>query len=140
MSTFMQWLHLMAAVVGLGGMGFLLLIVMPSLRVLRDEKREELSKAIAGRFRWASWSAIAVLMISGLYNIRRYYWEDPWDRAWKLLTLKLVVSFAMFGIFLGLTIPLRFLEPMRARRKTWLIAGFSLGVAVVLISAYLRRG
>jgi uncharacterized membrane protein len=140
MSTVMQWLHLMAAVVGLGGLGFLLLVLMPSLGVLSDEKREELSQAVAGRFRWASWSAIVVLLISGLYNIRRYYWEDPWDRAWKLLTLKLVLSFAMFAIFLGLTIPLRVLERVRARRKAWLIAGFSLGVAVVLISAYLRRG
>jgi uncharacterized membrane protein len=130
----------MAAIVGLGGMGFLLLIFLPSLGVLSPEQREQLSKAVAGRFRWASWSAIMLLVISGVYNIRRYYWEDPWDRAWKLLTLKLVLSFALFGIVLALTIPLRFLERVRAQRKTWLIVTFSLGVAVVLISAYLRRG
>ena len=142
MSTFMQWLHLMAAVVGLGGMGFSLLILMPSLGVLSPEQREELSKAVAGRFRLVSWAAIALLIASGLYNIRRYYWEDPWDRAWKLLTLKVVLSFALFAVVLrGPAIPLLACSNgMRARRKTWLIVGFSLGVAVVLISAYLRRG
>ena len=62
------------------------------------------------------------------------------DRAWKLLTLKIVLSFTLFGIVLALTIPLRFLERVRAQRRTWLIVTFSLGVAVVLISAYLRRG
>ena len=89
MTTFMQWVHLMAAVVGLGGMGFLLLILIPSLGVLSAEQREALSKAVAGRFRWASWSAMTLLLISGLYNIRRYYWEEPWDRAWKFLALKI---------------------------------------------------
>ncbi len=44
----MQWIHLMAAVVGVGGMGFLLLILIPSLGVLSAEHREALSKAVAG--------------------------------------------------------------------------------------------
>ncbi len=140
MTTFMQWVHLMAAVVGLGGMGFLLLILIPSLGVLSAEQREALSKAVAGRFRWASWSAIALLLISGLYNVRRYYWEEPWDRAWKFLALKVLLSFALFGIVLGLTIPFKLFEPLRARRRMWLLVAFILGIVVVLISAYLRRG
>ena len=140
MSTFMQWLHVMAAVVGLGGMGFLLLILLPSLGVLDAEQRDRLTKAVAARFRWASWSAIAVLILSGLYNVRRYYWEDPWDRAWKILTVKIVLSFALFAIVLSLSIPLRPFERMRARRRDWLLAAFVVGVVVVLISAYLRRG
>ena len=130
----------MAAVVGLGGMGFLLLILIPSLGVLSPEQRDTLSKAVAGRFRWATWSAILLLLLSGLYNIRRYYWEEPWGPAWKLLALKIVLSFALFGIVLGLTIPFRLFEPLRARRRTWLLVAFILGVVVVLISAYLRRG
>ena len=140
MTTFMQWVHLMAAVVGLGGMGFLLLILIPSLGVLSAEQREALSKAVAGRFRWASWSAMTLLLISGLYNIRRYYWEEPWGRAWKFLALKILLSFVLFGIVLGLTIPFRLFEPLRARRRMWLLVAFILGVVVVLISAYLRRG
>jgi uncharacterized membrane protein len=140
MSTIMQWVHLIAAVVGLGGMGFLLLILIPSLGVLSAEQREALSKAVAGRFRWASWSAMTLLLISGLYNLRRYYWEEPWDRAWKFLAFKIILSFALFAIVLGLTIPLRWFERLRARRQIWLLVAFILGVIVILISAYLRRG
>jgi uncharacterized membrane protein len=136
----MQCIHLMAAVIGLGGMGFLLLILIPSLRVLSTEQREALSKAVAERFRWATWSAVTLLLLSGLYNIRRYYWEEPFDRAWKLLLLKIVLSFALFGIVLGLTIPFRLFEPLRARRRMWLLVAFIVGIVVVLISAYLRRG
>jgi uncharacterized membrane protein len=140
MSTLLQWIHLMAAVVGLGGMGFLILILMPSLGVLNPEQREALSKAVAARFRWASWSAMTLLLLSGLYNIRRFYWEEAWGRAWKFLALKILLSFALFGIVLALTIPLRWFEPLRARRRMLLLVAFILGVVVVLISAYLRRG
>jgi uncharacterized membrane protein len=140
MTTLMQWVHLMAAVVGLGGMGFLLLILIPSLGVLSAEQREALSKAVAGRFRWASWSAMTLLLLSGLFNIRRYYWEEPWDRAWRFLALKVLLSFVLFGIVLGLTIPFKLFEPLRARPRMWLLIAFILGVVVVLISAYLRRG
>ena len=140
MATIIQWVHVMAAVIGLGGMGFLLLILIPSLGVLSAEQRETLSKAVASRFRWATWGAVALLLLSGLYNVSRYYWEEPWDRAWKFLALKISLSFALFVIVLGLTSPFRLFEPLRARRRMWLLVAFILGVVVVLISAYLRRG
>jgi uncharacterized membrane protein len=140
MATVMQWVHVMSAIVGLGGMGFMVLILIPSLGVLSAEQREALSKAVARRFRWASWRAITLLLISGIFNISRFYWEEQWGRAWKLLTLKILLSFGLFGIVLALTIPLRLFEPLRARRRTWLLVAFTLGMVVVLISAYLRRG
>lgn len=140
MATFVQWVHLIAAVVGLGGMGFLLLILIPSLRVLQAEQREALSKALASRFRWATWSAVILLLLSGIYNTRYYYREVPWGPAWKWLTLKITLALLLFIIALGLTIPFRLFEPLRARRRVWLLVAFILGVIVVLISAYLRRG
>jgi uncharacterized membrane protein len=140
MTTFMQWIHLMAAVVGLGGMGFILLILIPSLGVLNPEQRETLFKAVAVRFRWISWSAIGLLLISGLYNIRQYYWEVTWGKSWMFLTVKIVLAFALFGIVLALTLPFGIFDRMRSRRRSWLIAAFALGVVVTLLSAYLRRG
>jgi uncharacterized membrane protein len=121
-------------------MGFLLLILIPAVGVLSAEQREALSKAVAVRFRWASWSAMTLLLVSGLFNLRRYYWEEPWGRAWKFLALKIILSFALFAIVLGLTIPFKLFEPLRARRRMGLLVAFILGVIVVLISAYLRRG
>jgi len=140
MSTVMQWVHVMAAVLVLGGIGFLLLILIPSLGVLSPEQRETITKAVAARFRWVSWSGVGLLLITGLYQVRRYYWEEPWGRAWRLLALKIALSFGLFFILLGLTLPLRWFAQMGARRRKWLLASFILGVVVVLISAYLRRG
>ena len=140
MTTLMLWIHLMAAVTGIGGLAFLLLILMPSLRVLNPEQRSTLFQAVANRFRWASWSAIALLLASGIYNVRQYYWELAWGRSWSFLTLKIILSLVLFSIVLGLTIPAKVFDRLRARRQTWLIVALSMGVVVILISAYLRRG
>jgi uncharacterized membrane protein len=138
MSTLIQWIHLTAAIVGVGGLGFLLLILLPSFRVLNPDQRDLLAKAVLGRFRWASWSAICLLLASGLYNIRQYYWEVTWGKSWKLLTVKIVLAMSVFVISLGLTLPLRILERFRARRQLWLAVALALGLIVILISAYLR--
>jgi uncharacterized membrane protein len=139
MPTIIQWIHVMAAIISLGGLGFMLLILLPSLGVLSAEQRDALSRSVASRFRWATWSAVTLLLLSGLYNVRRFYWEEPPGTAWNFLTLKVLLSFVLFVIVLALTIPFRLFEPLRTRRKTWLLVAFVLGIVIVLISAYLRR-
>jgi hypothetical protein len=54
--------------------------------------------------------------------------------------LKIALAFAVFLIALCLTIPLKSLNWFRARREMWLAIALGLGMAVILISAYLRRG
>jgi len=140
MTTFVQWVHLMGAVLGVGGLGYLLFILMPALGGLNQDARAALSTTVARRFRWVSWSAIVALLLSGIYNVREYYWEVAWGRSWALLTVKIILALVLFGIVLTLTLPLKIFDPIRNRRTGWLIAAFALGLAVILISAYLRRG
>lgn len=139
MSTLVQWIHLSAAVVGVGGIAFLLVILLPSARVLNPEQRDLLMKGVQGKFRWISWSVIVLLLGSGLYNTR-HVWEVPPGTYWKFLKIKIALALALFAISLCLTLPLRFLGWFRARRKLWLSIAFALGLAVLFISAYLRRG
>ena len=60
------WLHLLAAVVWIGGMAFLSLVLVP---MLKQEpfaaQRGLLIKTAAGRFRAVVWGAIAVLLLTG---------------------------------------------------------------------------
>jgi putative copper resistance protein D len=140
MTTFMLWVHLMSVAIIIGGLGFLLLVLRPSLGVLSTEQRQTLSKAVAARFRWVGWAVITLLLISGLYNVKRYYWEEAWGKSWLLLTLKITLAFTLFAIVLGLTIPLKALDRFRVRQRTWLIVAFAVGAVVILISAYLRVG
>ncbi len=140
MATFVQWVHLTAAVIGVGGIGFLLVILLPSARLLNPDQRELLLREVSEKFRWASWGVILLLIGSGFYNVREFYWDLRWGMAWTLLTLKIVLALIVFAISLCLTLPLKFLDWFRARRATWLSIAFGLAIVVIYISAYLRRG
>lgn len=139
MSTIVQWIHLSAAVFGVGGIAFMHIILLPSARVLNPDQREILLKAVAGKFRWVSWSVIVLLLGSGIYNVRQFYWEVPWGYSWKLLTVKIALALVLFMIVLALTLPLKFLHWFRARRQMWLAIALTLAMIVILVSAYLRR-
>jgi uncharacterized membrane protein len=139
MPTFLQWIHVTAAVIGIGGMAFLLVVLTPSLGDLQPEPRARLAKQVIDRFRWVIWSAIVVMLVSGLYSIREYYWEVPWGRSWELLTIKIVLAFLVFVIALALTLPFKVFDWVRIRRQIWLSIAVGLAVAVIFISAYLRR-
>jgi uncharacterized membrane protein len=140
MATLVQWIHVTSAVIGVGGMAFLLFILMPSLGALDPEQRGLLAKRVMDRFRWVSWSVIFLLLVSGLYSIRQYYWEMAWGKSWAFLTVKIVLAFSVFVIVLVLTLPFKLFDRVRARRQIWLSIAFGLAIAIIFISAYLRRG
>lgn len=64
------WIHLLAAVVWIGGMTFLVLVLMPVVRrpELRDS-RPELVRLTGARFRWIGWGCLAVLVATGLLRL-----------------------------------------------------------------------
>ena len=139
MATLAQWVHVSAAVIGVGGMAFMLFVLFPSVGILSEEQQAGLLKVVLGRFRWVAWSVIFLLIASGLYNVK-LVWLVPSGPYWTLLTAKIVLAFALFAIVLCLTIPLGIFNWFRRRRKLWLSIAFGLGMVVILISAYLRRG
>jgi uncharacterized membrane protein len=139
MPTLVQWTHVTAALIGVGGMAFLFFILMPSLRVLPPEQRALLTKKVMDRFRWMIWPVILVLLVSGLYGIRQYYWEVAWGKSWTLLTVKILLALFLFVIVLALTLPFKLFERVRARRQIWLAIALGLAGTVIFISAYLRR-
>jgi len=139
MPTFVRGIHVTAAVIGVGGLAFLLLVLTPSLGNLQPEQRDLLAKQVMDRFRWVLWTAIIVLLVSGLYSIREYYWEVAWGKSWALLTVKTVLALFVFVIALALTLPFKLFDWVRARWQIWLSIAVGLAVAVIFISAYLRR-
>jgi uncharacterized membrane protein len=139
MPTFVQWIHVTAAVIGVGGLAFLLLVLMPALSALPPDHRDLLAKQLMNRFRWVLWSSILVLLVSGFYSIRQYYWEAAWGKSWTLLTVKIVLSLFFFVVALALTLPLKLFERIRAQRQIWLSIALAVAIAVIFIAAYLRR-
>jgi copper resistance protein D len=75
------WLHVLAAVVWLGGMLFLVLVLVPALR--RPALRGVAAPLIqwtGERFRWLGWLGFGLLLVSGTFNLayRGVGWSDLW--------------------------------------------------------------
>jgi putative copper export protein len=140
MPTIIHWIHLIAAVFSVGGLAFILFVVIPSLKVLDPEDRELISRRIMYRFLWLNLAATFLLFVSGLYGIRQFYWEVAWGWSWVLLTVKIVLALIVFIISLALTLRIKILDRIRAQQQTWLTIALGLGMAIIFIAAYLRRG
>jgi uncharacterized membrane protein len=62
------YLHILGAVVWVGGMLFLALVLVPALRPLPPAERAALVGAVGRRFRAVGWACIALLVVTGLVN------------------------------------------------------------------------
>ena len=75
---FSVWLHILAAIVWIGGMAFFALVVVPVIR--RDEFRGNASTLIRQtgiRFRSLGWFCIALLALTGVVNLA--YQGTGWE-------------------------------------------------------------
>lgn len=72
------FLHILAAVVWVGGMLFLVLVAVPVLRGLPDRQRAEVVARVGERFRPVAWLCIGLLLVTGVANLayRGVTWES----------------------------------------------------------------
>ena len=108
------WLHILAAVIWIGGMVFLTLVLMPVLR--RPEylgNAAALIRATGMRFRWVGWLCLSLLLVSGTLHVgyRGFGWTDvatgrifmgPFGRALgiKLLLVAVIILISALHDFL----------------------------------------
>lgn len=89
------WIHLMSAMVWIGGMTFLTLIAVPSLKKLASpEMQAILYKDIGRRFKLVGWICIFVLILTGPINIYHHVTshhmiDDGEDNFHSIFVLKL---------------------------------------------------
>ncbi len=66
-----RWLHLAGVVIWIGGLAFQALVVMPALRrtIASVPEQVRLGLVVEARFRPLLWSAVGVVLFTGLYNV-----------------------------------------------------------------------
>jgi uncharacterized membrane protein len=108
------WLHILAAIVWIGGMVFLGVVLVPVLR--QDEFkhiRTPMLYETALRFRWAGWVMLGLLVVTGFLNVglRGYpcsallsagFWQSTWGTllAWKLVLVTIVLGMSAVHDFM----------------------------------------
>lgn len=154
-------IHVLAALLWLGGMFFLAAVGAPVLRAVQPpELRAALFRQLGEQFRRVGWGAIAVLLVTGTLNLHfrgLLSWQvlgngNFWDSgygialAWKLgaVTAMLVVQ-AVHDFHLGPAasrVESGSPEMLAMRRRAALLARLSaiLGIVVVIAAVRLARG
>lgn len=127
----MRWLHIASVATLIGGMVYGWLVLVPAAEALAPDARKVLSDRAAAHFRPLVFGAIIALLLSGGYNLA----TNPGHhmRYYILLFIKLMLVAHVFAV--GIVLVTR--NPEHRGR---LFAGAAIsGLAIILISAYLRR-
>ncbi len=149
--------HLLAALLWLGGMFFLAAVGAPVLRKVQPPTlRAELFEKIGVQFRKVGWASIVVLIVTGILNLhyRRLlatgimgteaFWSSPYGRAlaWKLGSVTVLIVLSLVHDFVvgprASRFPAGSPEALRYRRAAAWMARVSVLVGMVLVFAAVR--
>ncbi len=149
------WVHILAAAVWIGGMVFLVVVLVPVTR--RPEYRGVAASLIhwtSLRFRWIGWLCLGLLLLTGTFNLiqRGFGWGDLWSgRLWEglsggILAVKLLLLGVVFllsalhdfiigprATALWRSNPVS-LEAMRLRRQAIWIGRLNLLLALIAVA------
>lgn len=64
----MDWLHLLATTVWIGGMSFNILVLRPSLTIVDPPQRVKLVGQVLNRFLYLAWISILILIVTGIFT------------------------------------------------------------------------
>jgi copper resistance protein D len=148
-------LHVLAAMLWLGGMLFLGLVGAPALRAVEPPQlRQQLFRDIGLRFRGVGWGAIGLLVVTGILNLYFRGWLSAvgsaafWGTsAGRALLVKLVavatmiVISAIHDFLLGpraIRLEAGTPEALASRRQAMLLARINAIVGVIVVIAAVR--
>jgi uncharacterized membrane protein len=151
LALLLRWAHVLAAIAALGGLLFARFALVPAAEELGRETADRLHAGV--RRRWLPWviGAITLLLASGLTNyilLMRRVKEAPelWGGDWMrqtgyhaLFGVKFLLALIVFYLASGLVGRGASTQWIRDARKQWLSVAVGLGVAVVLISGWMRQ-
>jgi uncharacterized membrane protein len=153
-AVWLNFLHLLAATVWVGGSLAIPLVITPVIRAkLPPEKRIEMISAMGTRFRPFGWTALIVLALTGARRAQLALGADPWSalhttsygqalRAKILLFVVLILIQALHDFVLGPRLKklARESSPDLARMRKITIGLAGGGLLLTLVILYVAAG
>lgn len=146
LNVFMRWLHVTSAVAVVGGLLAMRFAVLPGLAGRADAA--DLYAAIQRGFKKVLHSALGLALLTGFYNYGvvavgalRKVKETHTDLGLlgsyhAVMGIKMLLSFALFGLAIALLKPS---EALPEARKPALTVNLIVGLLILALAAYLRR-
>ncbi len=133
-----QWLHLMSAVALIGGLLYTRLVLVPSLVEAPPESRGKLVERLVERWRPIAFTAMGVLLLTGLYNFLTHVRGH--SRAYHMaFGIKILLVLHVFSVVMLLAVPPGVNPARDARRPRLMLGAVLSGLVILLLSAFLRR-
>ena len=112
LSLVLHWIHLLSVVFWIGGVAYLLLVLLPNLRLIALRDRAKLVPELFRRFMVVIWVSIALITVSGLYRVFFVLGFDSLNDLTasyygNVLLIKLLLVAALFGVALSVTFRVR---------------------------------
>lgn len=146
LNVLMRWLHVTSAVTAIGGLLAMRFAVIPALTGRADGA--EVYTAIQRGFKKVMHSALGLALLTGFYNYGvvavgslRKIKETHTDLGLlgsyhAVMGLKMLLSFALFGLAMGLLKPS---DALPETRKPAFTTNLVVGLIILALAAYLRR-
>ena len=141
MALIMRWLHVLPAIMAVGGAIFMRFVLMPAAAgALDDEAHGKLRAAVIKRWRMIVHLSILLFLISGFYNylaVTRHQHPDN-GLYHAMFGVKFILALVVFFFAIALTSSKAWSEGFRSKAATWLGLLVALAVAVVLIAGFMK--
>ena len=134
-----RYIHILTAIVLVGGSSFLLLVLMPAAKLIPDDAHEKLREAVTGRWKRFVHTGILLFLVSGFYNYIRAIPLHKGDGPYHaLIGTKMLLALVVFFLAAALVGRSPALESIRQSRAKWLKVIVLLSAIVVGLASYAK--
>jgi len=134
-NTVMIFLHLFGVVAAIGGVHYVVTVLTPLARRMGEPAGPDLLAAAGRKFRAIVWVSIVLITLSGLHLMfARGHLKSP---NLPMLLLKVALALVVFGISLGLTLPIKAFGQMQRNRLFWQRMNLVVAAIVLFLAAWL---
>ncbi|QDU59683.1 hypothetical protein Pan216_05150 [Planctomycetes bacterium Pan216] len=133
-----RWTHIGSVIVLVGGVVFTRFVLIPAATVaLSDEQHDKLRSLVVGRWKMFVHTLIALIFISGIYNV--IILAPQRTPVWHMLFgLKFLLAMGVFFIASAMVGRSKGMQGMRDNPLFWLGLNCGLAAVIVMISGVLR--
>lgn len=128
---FFRFLHILGAIVGLGGLVIALAVIN---KLPEGESRELVARQVG---KWIG-IALVVAVIAGFYNLFHVLHLHTAAAYLNVLWIKVILGLILFVLAILVFHPARAFAAFRAKRTPWLVLLVVLGIVVVALGAVLH--
>ena len=135
----MRWMHMLAAIVAVGGSIFIRFVLMPVAdKALSDEEHARLREPLMRRWKMFVHLCILLFLVSGFYNFGVAFAAGPPWEYHMLFGIKFLLAIAVFFLAVALTSRKAWSQPMRDKPRRWLALLVLLAVLTVMVGGVLK--